>query len=662
MPNEVARVLLVDDRQDKLLAMEAVLARPELEIVKAHSGREALKLTEELDFAVILLDVHMPIMDGFQTAALIRQQPRSRITPIIFITATASEELVTKGYSLGAVDYIKEIVPDILRAKVAVLIELYKKRTDLTALERARRVLHAQYSVTQLLSEAAKPHDVLEKVLQTVGENFGWEWCAWWTPEGTRLKCTAIWHAASCPADKMQELSQSVIFEHEGLPGRVNVTQEPLWVPDLGKDHVSPRSGVAAEEGWRGAVGIPVIFEGELLGVMECFSRRARSEDEIMLATLAGIGNHIGQAFAINQMKARKRAIFEASLDSIITIDWEDRIIEWNPAAERMFGYSRQQALGKKMTDLIVPPRWRERYRESLMRLLEARDTKLLGKRLEKPALRADGTEFPAEFSVARIDPNGTPLFTAYVRDITDRRNDEKKLRDTATHLAESNADLAQFAYVASHDLQEPLRAVAGCVQLLQERYADKLDEPANQLINHAVEGARRMHTLIEDLLAYSRVGTEGKPFESIDSSAILAGVIANLEAVIREHDAEITHEELPTVMADPTQMTQLLQNLISNGIKFCTDHRPQIHIAAERDNGKWRFSVRDNGIGIPPQFTDRIFLIFQRLHTRKEFPGSGIGLAMCKKIVERHGGRIWVESQPGKGSTFYFTLPAAKP
>ena len=223
--------------------------------------------------------------------------------------------------------------------------------------------------------------------------------------------------------------------------------------------------------------------------------------------------------------------------------------------------------------------------------------------------------------------------------------------------LARSNQELEQFAYVASHDLQEPLRVAAGYVQLLAQEYQSKLSAEADEYIGYVVEGVKRMQQLIADLLRYSRVGSRGQPFADTDTEAVLARAVANLQTAVQENDALLTHDPLPTVRGDATQLMQLFQNLVGNGLKFRSDRRPQIHVSARRVGGQWEFSVRDNGIGIAPEYWEQIFIIFQRLHTRKKYPGTGIGLALCKKIVERHGGRIWLDSRPGEGTTFYFTI-----
>jgi light-regulated signal transduction histidine kinase (bacteriophytochrome) len=234
----------------------------------------------------------------------------------------------------------------------------------------------------------------------------------------------------------------------------------------------------------------------------------------------------------------------------------------------------------------------------------------------------------------------------------------EEKIRCTLIDLERSNKELEQFAYVASHDLQEPLRMVSSYTQLLAQRYEGQLDEKAKKYIDYAVDGAVRMQRLINDLLTYSRVSTRGKPLEPIDASSVLGETIGNLYAAIQESRAIVTNDDLPTVRADAGQLLQVFQNLIANALKFHGTDSPRIHVSARDAGHEWVFSVRDNGIGIDPQYKESLFVIFRRLHTRQEYPGTGIGLAVCKRIVERHGGRIWFESEPGKGTTFFFTAP----
>ncbi|MBI5042859.1 MAG: GHKL domain-containing protein [Nitrospirae bacterium] len=256
-------------------------------------------------------------------------------------------------------------------------------------------------------------------------------------------------------------------------------------------------------------------------------------------------------------------------------------------------------------------------------------------------------------------------LVTKYKGSLRLIKEDEEALRQAhsdlkryADELKRSNAELEQFAYVASHDLQEPLRMVSSFTQLLSKRYKDKLDTDASEFISYAVEGANRMQRLINNLLSYSRINTKGKPFEETDCEEILGHVRANLHVAIEKSGALITNDHLPIVMGDASQLMRLFQNLIDNAVKFSDKEAPRIHVSAEAKDNEWLFSVRDNGIGIDPQYHERIFLIFQRLHGKEEYPGTGIGLAICKRIVERHGGRIWVEQGPQNGTVFYFTIP----
>jgi PAS domain S-box-containing protein len=397
---------------------------------------------------------------------------------------------------------------------------------------------------------------------------------------------------------------------------------------------------------------------------------------------LRDITERIRAEESLRQSEALKAAMLQSSLDGIITIDHHGTVIEANPAVERIFGYTPEHMLGKEMASLIIPPSLRERHRQGLAHYLATGEGPVLGKRIELTAMRNDGTEFPVEVAILPIRAPGPAMFTGYVRDITARKQAEEalqrlnaelearvaertaelnrvneELQRTVNELTRSNADLEQFAYVSSHDLQEPLRMVTSYVQLLERRYKDKLDDAGRQYMAFAVDGAERMKALISDLLTYAKVGGHKKDFALVDCAAVLSESFSNLRTLIKESRATITNDPLPTVWGNRTELIQLFQNLVNNAIKYRSDAPPRIHIGVAKKT-EFLFSVSDNGIGIDPRYFNRIFVIFQRLHDRGAYPGTGIGLALCKKIVEHHGGKLWVTSEPGRGSTFYFTIP----
>lgn len=355
---------------------------------------------------------------------------------------------------------------------------------------------------------------------------------------------------------------------------------------------------------------------------------------------------------------ARLNGIIDGSPDMIAAVDVEYHYIACNDAYktefEKIFG--RKIHLGMSLFEALSHlPEEMENNVALWTRALEGESFTLSS---EFGSSELQRNIYELSFSPIR-DSAGLAIGAAHiVRDITERKRVSEDLAKKTAELARSNQELEQFAYIASHDLQEPLRMISSYVQLLAKRYQGKLDQDADEFIHYAVDGAARMQRLITDLLSYSRVGTRGKPFEPTDSYQVLAAALDNLQLAIADNAAFITHDRLPTVTADGSQLTQLFQNLIGNAIKFHSTLPPTIHIGAQQQDNEWLFSVRDNGIGIAPEHFERIFMIFQRLHASAEYPGTGIGLAVCKRIVERHGGRIWIESQPGQGATFFFTLP----
>jgi PAS domain S-box-containing protein len=371
---------------------------------------------------------------------------------------------------------------------------------------------------------------------------------------------------------------------------------------------------------------------------------------------------------ALEQSRTRLRdqtrilkSVFSSMNEGVVVVDRLGKRLLANHAAELMVGLDQRD---------VAPEKWAEVYGFFLS------DQSTLCPAHEFPLVRVmrgqrvDDAEFfirnPQSGEERWVNFNSRPLLDdrgtvlggiAVIRDISEHKRAREIVAEQQRELERSNRDLEQFAYAASHDLQEPLRAVSGYCQLLQRRYKGQLDVNAQRYIAEAVNGARRMQALIEGLLAYSRVARRGNPIVPTDSQTAFDQALVNLEAAIGECGAVITHDRLPLVAADSMQLMLLFQNLIGNALKYRGADPPRIHVKAEERETDWLFSVQDNGIGIDPRHHEKIFLIFQRLHTRNEYPGMGIGLAICLKIVERHGGHLWVESEPGQGSTFFFNL-----
>lgn len=359
---------------------------------------------------------------------------------------------------------------------------------------------------------------------------------------------------------------------------------------------------------------------------------------------------------ALQESEQRYQNVIKTAPLALVVWDIDCKVVDWNRQAENMFGWLREEIIGGNFFEFLIP--------ESERPAVEViKDALLKGELINhgiNENLTKSGNKILCEWNNS-IFHNSKDQVVGVISlglDITERVRQEKKLEGYTVALERSNKELEQFAYVASHDLQEPLRMVASYTQLLAKRYEGKLDSDADEFIAYAVDGATRMQVLINDLLAYSRVGTRSKGFKTVSCNDILKNTLTDMQNIIEENDAKVTNDPLPSVVADDTQISQLFLNLIGNAIKFKNNHQPRVHISAEKNEKEWIFSFQDNGIGIEKEYADRIFIIFQRLQSKSEYPGTGIGLAICKKIVECHGGRIWMDSVPGKGSTFHFTIP----
>jgi PAS domain S-box-containing protein len=545
---------------------------------------------------------------------------------------------------------------------------------DITERKQAEQREAIEHAVARFLGSSESLADAIRGIMQVMCERLDWACGARWSldEKENRLHCIETWSIDDPKIASFLERSGKETFVPGtgGMIRRVLSTGTSVWVADVTKKSDFMRAGMAHEAGLRGAFALPVLMGDRVLGAIEFFSRDARHPDKWLLQITVSVGRQIGQLMARRQaeeaMRAseeRFRSLTELSSDWYWEQDEELRFTQVSNSYYDAVGVSPEAFIGKK--------RW---------------DVELVG---ISPAHLAAHQHILAErkafhdFEYGRRAPNGSvhyvsvsgqPILDAQGafkgyrgvgKDITRRKTYESAIRDAhdalelqARDLARSNEELEQFAYVASHDLQEPLRMISSYTQLLGRRYGDKLDGDAKEFMEFIVDGAARMKQLIEDLLAYSRVGTRGHDFQSTSSAAALAKALSNLRAAQDASGAVVTHDAMPEVVADGAQLTQLFQNLVGNAMKFRGPEAPRIHVSAETRDEVWVFTVKDNGIGLDTQYADRIFMMFQRLHNKAEYPGTGIGLAICKKIVDRHGGRIWVDSQPGQGCVFGFTLP----
>lgn len=435
-----------------------------------------------------------------------------------------------------------------------------------------------------------------------------------------------------CFIEKKSESLSDALLQGDVVPDSWNWAF-PLMVGDALIGIIKLENIHIIASDWRNY--LPILFNHLALILSNELRNRSRQRAEEKLLRWSHVFEHAGWGIAVN----------DAASNTIVLL---------NPAFAEMHGFTVEEMLGTSVSMLFAPS---ERKKLPEILRLAAEQGHIT---FESAHIRKNGSIFPVLIDLKLVDePGQTRYRIANIQDISQIKESEEQLRRTVDALTQSNVELERFAHIASHDLQEPLRTLVAYSQLLERRYRDELKGDAQEFLDLIISAAKRMHTLVLDLLAYSHVSTQGHTFILVDMQRLIEAVRENLKTLIQDSRANIVYQNLPSVLGDEIQLLEVVQNLISNAIKFRRKGVPlEISVRAERKESAWVFSVADNGIGIEPSYFDRIFVIFQRLHSSAAYPGSGVGLAVCKRIIERHGGHIWVESEPGKGSTFYFTLP----
>ena len=470
------------------------------------------------------------------------------------------------------------------------------------------------------------------------------------------------WSEDTMPQCHVKDAPRHFPIEDAGVWAEAIRQNRPLILNDYAASHPGKKGYPIGHISLTRLLSVP-ISNGECIEAVAAVANKKTGYDEVDLrqvrllvqGMLRLIHEREAQQ-ALRESEERYRSLYRSIRDAILVANTDREIVNCNPAFTDLFGYTLEEIRGKKTRILYE----NEKGFTKVGKVLTSSrvDPKFL---VTVSFRKKSGEIFPGETNLfyLRDDAGEMQGFIGLIRDITSRRQAEEKIASYAAELERSNRELQQFAYAVSHDLQEPLRVSKSYLCLLEEHYEEQLDARAQKYISRAVSSAERMKAMIKALLSLSRVGTQGEPFAPTDCERVLRYVLDDLSLTIGESGAQVTHDPLPTVMADEAQLAQVFQNLIANGIKFHRENvPPRVHVSAEQSDGAWVFSVADNGIGVAPEQTDRIFEVFQRLHTQEEYPGLGMGLALCKRILKRHSGCIWVESTPGDGSTFYFTLP----
>jgi PAS domain S-box-containing protein len=536
--------------------------------------------------------------------------------------------------------------------------------------QRRKEVLHA---ITQILAESPTLFDATPRIIQSICNSLAWQVGAIWEVDRDAevLRCAGVWHIGSATFERFEALTRELKFTFGvGLPGRVWASSQPAWIPDVVRDSNFPRAKTADEEGLHAAFAFPIRLGGEIYGVIEFFSPQIRQPNEDLLRLMGTIGIQIGQfierRFGDEEMRrseARKAAILESALDAVITIDDLGNIIEFNPAAEKMFGWTLPEALQKTLMELIVPSSPKENYRQGMARFLAAGEGPALDRRLELTGVRSDGAEFPIELAVTRIPFSGPPMFTGYIRDITDRKRMEDELRGRANELLAADQRKNEFLATLAHELRNPLAPIRNGLQVWRlSEHDPELMEQAREMMERQLA---QMVRLVDDLLDLSRVsrGTIELRRECVELSRIIEQAIETSRPAIDQagHHLTLDVSNSPTyVNADLIRMAQVFSNILNNAAKY-NEPGGQIHLSAYREGDDAVVQIKDDGIGIPSDMLPSIFDTFTQVNRKLERSqsGLGIGLSIVKTLVEMHDGTVEATSDGiGKGSEFIVRLP----
>ncbi|MGB9978406.1 PAS domain S-box protein [Methanobacterium sp.] len=608
---ETIEILLFEDNPGDTGLIEFMLEEStdfSYELKNVETLDEGLKLFKYHSFDIILLDLGLPDSDGIETFIEVNRECHE--TPIIILTGLTDEKTGINAVKMGAQDY------------------LIKGQVESTLLERS-----IKYSIER--KKAEEKIQIFANIVESsddaiITKSFDGTVTSW-----NRGAEHIYGYSSDEIIGKPISLLESDIFKGETkrLIEKIKNGERIRHYETLRLKKDNTLINVS--------ITLSPVFDtsGELVAISTIardITEKKRAEEDLKLAN------------------RYNRSLIEASLDPLVTIGPDGKINDVNYSTELITGYARDELIGTDFSDYFTEP---EKAREVYQQVFQ--DEKVFNYALEIKHRKGHVTPVLYNASVYRDESDDIIGIFAAARDITERKQAEEKLKEIIEELERSNYELQQFAYITSHDLQEPLRTIASYTQLIERRYRAKLDDDADEFIDFIVEAAVRMKDMIQGLLYYSRVGTKGGELKSTNTEKLLEIVLYNLNASIKENNVTVTHDKLPLVVADEGQFIQLFQNLISNAIKFKRDNEyPKVHISANRNENEYIFSVADNGIGIDSQYFNRIFEVFKRLHTNIEYDGTGIGLSISKRIIERHGGRMWVESEEGKGSIFYFTIP----